>query len=48
MSMVCVDRLATAHHDLTIAVLVADMANYMTLLPGDLIPTGTPPGVGWE
>ena len=26
--------------------LVADVSSYMTLLPGDLITTGTPPGVG--
>jgi len=25
---------------------VADLSRYMTLLPGDLIFTGTPPGVG--
>jgi 2,4-diketo-3-deoxy-L-fuconate hydrolase len=30
----------------TIAVLVADVSKYMTLLPGDVITTGTPPGVG--
>jgi 2-keto-4-pentenoate hydratase/2-oxohepta-3-ene-1,7-dioic acid hydratase in catechol pathway len=29
-----------------IAALVADVSRYMTLLPGDLITTGTPPGVG--
>jgi 2-keto-4-pentenoate hydratase/2-oxohepta-3-ene-1,7-dioic acid hydratase in catechol pathway len=29
-----------------VADLVADTSNYMTLLPGDLITTGTPPGVG--
>jgi 2-keto-4-pentenoate hydratase/2-oxohepta-3-ene-1,7-dioic acid hydratase in catechol pathway len=28
-----------------IAALVADVSRYMTLLPGDLITTGTPPGV---
>ncbi|MGI8894485.1 MAG: fumarylacetoacetate hydrolase family protein, partial [Casimicrobiaceae bacterium] len=26
--------------------LVADVSRYMTLLPGDVITTGTPPGVG--
>jgi 2-keto-4-pentenoate hydratase/2-oxohepta-3-ene-1,7-dioic acid hydratase in catechol pathway len=26
--------------------LVADLSRYMTLEPGDLITTGTPPGVG--
>jgi 2-keto-4-pentenoate hydratase/2-oxohepta-3-ene-1,7-dioic acid hydratase in catechol pathway len=26
--------------------LVADVSRYMTLLPGDIISTGTPPGVG--
>ncbi|MBA3507324.1 MAG: fumarylacetoacetate hydrolase family protein, partial [Betaproteobacteria bacterium] len=26
--------------------LVADLSRYMTLLPGDVITTGTPPGVG--
>ncbi|MCC6194678.1 MAG: fumarylacetoacetate hydrolase family protein [Burkholderiales bacterium] len=30
----------------TVADLVADVSNYMTLLPGDVITTGTPPGVG--
>jgi len=30
----------------TIAQLVADVSKYMTLLPGDVITTGTPPGVG--
>ena len=30
----------------TVADLVADVSKYMTLLPGDLITTGTPPGVG--
>ena len=29
-----------------VAELVADLSKYMTLLPGDLITTGTPPGVG--
>jgi 2-keto-4-pentenoate hydratase/2-oxohepta-3-ene-1,7-dioic acid hydratase in catechol pathway len=29
-----------------IAQLVADLSRYMTLMPGDLITTGTPPGVG--
>jgi len=29
-----------------VAELVADVSQYMTLLPGDLITTGTPPGVG--
>ncbi len=29
-----------------VAALVADVSRYMTLLPGDLITTGTPPGVG--
>ena len=29
-----------------VADLVADLSKYMTLLPGDLITTGTPPGVG--
>ena len=29
-----------------VAELVADVSRYMTLLPGDLITTGTPPGVG--
>jgi 2,4-didehydro-3-deoxy-L-rhamnonate hydrolase len=28
------------------AELVADVSKYMTLLPGDVITTGTPPGVG--
>jgi 2,4-diketo-3-deoxy-L-fuconate hydrolase len=29
-----------------VADLVADVSRYMTLLPGDIITTGTPPGVG--
>jgi 2-keto-4-pentenoate hydratase/2-oxohepta-3-ene-1,7-dioic acid hydratase in catechol pathway len=29
----------------TIAELVADVSKYMTLLPGDVVTTGTPPGV---
>jgi 2-keto-4-pentenoate hydratase/2-oxohepta-3-ene-1,7-dioic acid hydratase in catechol pathway len=29
----------------TVAQLVADVSKYMTLLPGDVITTGTPPGV---
>ena len=29
-----------------VAYLVAYLSRYMTLLPGDLIATGTPPGVG--
>ena len=29
-----------------VAALVADVSKYMTLLPGDVITTGTPPGVG--
>ncbi len=29
-----------------VAQLVADLSRYMTLLPGDVITTGTPPGVG--
>ena len=29
-----------------VADLVADVSKYMTLLPGDMITTGTPPGVG--
>ena len=29
-----------------VAELVADVSQYMTLLPGDVITTGTPPGVG--
>ena len=28
-----------------VAELVADVSRYMTLLPGDVITTGTPPGV---
>ena len=30
----------------SVADLVADLSRYMTLLPGDVITTGTPPGVG--
>jgi 2-keto-4-pentenoate hydratase/2-oxohepta-3-ene-1,7-dioic acid hydratase in catechol pathway len=30
----------------SVAELVADVSQYMTLLPGDVITTGTPPGVG--
>jgi 2,4-diketo-3-deoxy-L-fuconate hydrolase len=29
-----------------VADLVADLSRYMTLVPGDVITTGTPPGVG--
>ena len=29
-----------------VADLIADLSRYMTLLPGDVITTGTPPGVG--
>ena len=29
----------------SVAQLVSDVSRYMTLLPGDLITTGTPPGV---
>jgi 2-keto-4-pentenoate hydratase/2-oxohepta-3-ene-1,7-dioic acid hydratase in catechol pathway len=29
-----------------VAALVADLSRYLTLLPGDIITTGTPPGVG--
>jgi len=29
-----------------VADLVVDLSKYMTLLPGDIITTGTPPGVG--
>jgi 2-keto-4-pentenoate hydratase/2-oxohepta-3-ene-1,7-dioic acid hydratase in catechol pathway len=29
-----------------VAALVADVSRYMTLLPGDVVTTGTPPGVG--
>jgi 2-keto-4-pentenoate hydratase/2-oxohepta-3-ene-1,7-dioic acid hydratase in catechol pathway len=29
-----------------VAELIADTSRYMTLLPGDVITTGTPPGVG--
>jgi 2,4-didehydro-3-deoxy-L-rhamnonate hydrolase len=29
-----------------VAQLVADLSRYMTLVPGDVITTGTPPGVG--
>ncbi len=30
----------------SVAAVVADVSRYMTLLPGDVITTGTPPGVG--
>jgi 2,4-diketo-3-deoxy-L-fuconate hydrolase len=30
----------------SVAQLIADVSRYMTLLPGDLVTTGTPPGVG--
>ncbi len=30
----------------SVAAIVADVSRYMTLLPGDVITTGTPPGVG--
>jgi 2-keto-4-pentenoate hydratase/2-oxohepta-3-ene-1,7-dioic acid hydratase in catechol pathway len=29
-----------------VAAIIADVSRYMTLLPGDVITTGTPPGVG--
>ena len=29
-----------------VAKIVSDVSQYMTLLPGDMITTGTPPGVG--
>ncbi|HZQ60590.1 MAG TPA: fumarylacetoacetate hydrolase family protein, partial [Casimicrobiaceae bacterium] len=30
----------------SVAELVSDLSKYVTLLPGDIIATGTPPGVG--
>jgi 2-keto-4-pentenoate hydratase/2-oxohepta-3-ene-1,7-dioic acid hydratase in catechol pathway len=30
----------------SVAKLVSHVSHYMTLLPGDIIATGTPPGVG--
>jgi 2-keto-4-pentenoate hydratase/2-oxohepta-3-ene-1,7-dioic acid hydratase in catechol pathway len=30
----------------SVAKIVSHVSNYMTLLPGDIITTGTPPGVG--
>jgi 2-keto-4-pentenoate hydratase/2-oxohepta-3-ene-1,7-dioic acid hydratase in catechol pathway len=30
----------------TVAQLISHVSQYMTLLPGDIIATGTPPGVG--
>jgi len=30
----------------SIAKLVSDVSQYMTLMPGDVVTTGTPPGVG--
>ena len=36
----------TPDHDLPCAFLVAYLSRFMTLNPGDLITTGTPPGVG--
>jgi len=37
------------HHPrgLTLAEMVAYFSTHMTLLPGDLLATGTPPGVGF-
>jgi 2-keto-4-pentenoate hydratase/2-oxohepta-3-ene-1,7-dioic acid hydratase in catechol pathway len=32
----------------TVAHLVSYISRYMTLMPGDVISTGTPPGVGWD
>jgi 2-keto-4-pentenoate hydratase/2-oxohepta-3-ene-1,7-dioic acid hydratase in catechol pathway len=29
-----------------VAKIISHVSNYMTLLPGDIIATGTPPGVG--
>ncbi|MGE0724887.1 MAG: fumarylacetoacetate hydrolase family protein [Alphaproteobacteria bacterium] len=37
---------STATMIFDVATLVSDLSSYMTLLPGDVISTGTPPGVG--
>lgn len=39
-------RGSTAKMVFNVRQLVSDVSNYMTLLPGDIIITGTPPGVG--
>ncbi len=39
-------RGTTAKMVFNVRQLVSDVSNYMTLLPGDIIITGTPPGVG--
>lgn len=39
-------RGSTADMIFDVAAIIADLSTYMTLLPGDLICTGTPPGVG--
>jgi len=41
-----VQRGCAGDMSLSFAEIVADLSRYMTLLPGDLIFTGTPPGVG--
>ena len=33
-------------HDLPIAKCIAYVSRFLTLLPGDIVTTGTPPGVG--
>ena len=43
------ERMQTGHTRtmiFSVAKIVAHLSNYMTLLPGDIITTGTPPGVG--
>jgi len=36
-----------ADHDLRVAKLISYVSQFMSLQPGDLITTGTPPGVGF-
>ena len=36
----------TAHHDLRRRFIVSYISQFMVLEPGDVITTGTPPGVG--
>ena len=31
----------------SVAKIISHVSQYMTLLPGDIIATGTPPGSGW-
>ncbi len=39
---------STANMIFEVATLLSYVSEFMTLLPGDVISTGTPPGLGWE